>query len=242
VVNEKQFGDLIQRFSGGIITPQQAARIAAKTNRQATDMGRKLSAKEFGDILTKNIEPEVLSLAQNPVIQKILADVAASQPKVIVEKEVRKESAYNEENIDTIANLADFDSEKQMLEAWREAKKVQANKERTKKILNAQSLLASTFGQNFESFEPFPTLEELKAKVMSDYERTQASKEWQFWLKAAEQYPSFVERRVQDAVRVQLEEDKELVRVELKEKYQKQLDVVAAALPYFKEVLAAFSK
>jgi hypothetical protein len=175
-------------------------------------------------------------------VHQVIIEVDKGVPYKVVEKEVRRDSAYTAENIDTIANLADFDSEEKVLDAWREAKKITANKERTKAILNAQRLLSSAFSQSFESFEPFPTLEELKAKTMSDYERAEASKEWQFWLKASAEFPKFVERRINEAVKVQLEEDKAAVRAELAGKYAAQLKVVETALPHFKEVLAALSK
>jgi len=122
--------------------------------------------------------------------------------------EVAKTPNWIADNIDTVVDLTTFDTEEPLLAAWKEAKKSQAAKERGKKVSAAQNILASAFEGRTE-----PTT----------------------WLKLAEAFPKFVEARIEDAVRVQLEEDKAFVRSSLKEKYAPQLQAVEAAIQYFKD-------
>ena len=126
----------------------------------------------------------------------------------VKEVEVSKTPNWIADNIETIVNLIDFDSKESLLEAWKNAKATQAKNDKIKKVSDAINILSSTFEGRTES-----------------------------WLELAKEFPKFVEKRIDEAVRVQLNEDKEAARTELKEKYASQLKAVEVAIPFFKEVL-----
>jgi hypothetical protein len=182
---------------------------------------REVAAHHKAYMAAKEKQPKELTkedfkkLVDDTIKQGLEPFKAQLQHLSIKEVEVSRTPNWIDDNIDVIVNLTDFDTEEALLEAWKNAKTTQAKNEKIKKVSDALNILSTTCGETFE---------EVDGKA-------------DFWIKVAEQFPSFIQSRIEEAVRVQLEEDKEAVRVELRQKYASQLKVVEVAIPFFKEIL-----
>ena len=108
--------------------------------------------KDFGgsEMNEKQFE-QLLKITIGNAVQKELAGVVQdvrqviSQPQVkevIKVKEVRRDSAWFEENIGTIADLGDFETEEDVLEAWKQAREFKKAKEEQKIVIGAIEIIA----------------------------------------------------------------------------------------------------
>jgi len=134
--------------------------------------------KDFGgsEMNEKQFE-QLLKITIGNAVQKELAGVVQdvrqviSQPQVkevIKVKEVRRDSAWFEENIGTIADLGDFETEEDVLEAWKQARKIKQSKNQQKIIMEALNIIAAAGFVTETKEQTIEALESYEEKIRSD--------------------------------------------------------------------------